>query len=265
MVKGVTAKFTSYSDTVPRLLKVIKFDVELKNHSLIVLKPFARDKNSPFTSPAFLEQVVRFCLENKTPDARVVIAEGSEGLDTQEMFAHTGYQKLAERYSLGVVDLNNAELEESRSPHFARFESIFYPKILKEAFVISLPPLIDDRELGAITGISNMIGAFPSKKYKGMFSKNKNKIRQWPLSYSVHDIIMCKMPDFVIIDASEKGAIVAGKALDADKQAAKLLNKDSKSLPYLRLIEETHKQMAQAEAVKAANKGASGEDMPTEA
>lgn len=263
MVKGVTAKFTSYSDTVPRLLKVIKFDVELKKHTLIVLKPFARDKNTPFTSPAFLEQMVRFCLENKTPDARVVIAEGSEGLDTEEMFQHTGYQKLAERYGVGVVDLNNADLEEVRSPFFARFEEIHYPKILKGAFVISLPPLVEDRELGLVTGLSNMIGAFPAQKYKGFFSKNKNKIRNWPIAYSIHDLLICKMPDFAVIDASEKGSLVAGKPLDADKQAVKLLNRDAKSLPYIRLVEETQKQMAQAEAAKAAK--AEGNDSSLEA
>lgn len=244
MAKGVTAKFTSYSDTVPRLLKVIKFDQELKNHNLIVLKPFARDKNSPFTSPAFLEQVLRFCLENKSSDARVVIAEGSDGIDTLEYFSELGYKKLAERYNIGVVDLNNAELEEVRSPHFVKFEAIHFPKILKDGFVISLPPLSEDRELGAITALSNMVGAFSAKKYKGFFSKNKNKIREWPMAYSLHDIAVCKMPDFTLIDASQKGFLIAGKALDADKEAAKLVAKDPKSMAYLRLIEETQKRAA---------------------
>ncbi|HVY01200.1 MAG TPA: DUF362 domain-containing protein [Candidatus Nanoarchaeia archaeon] len=258
MAKGVSAKFTSYSDTIPRLLKVIKFDQEIKNHNLIVLKPFARDKLSPTTSPAFLEQVLRFCLENKSPDAKVIIAEGSDGIDTLEFFSELGYKKLAERYNIGVVDLNNSELEETRSPYFTKFEEVHFPKILKEGYVISLPPLSEDRELGAITAISNMVGAFSSKKYKGFFSKNKNKIRQWPIAYSVNDISLCKMPDFALIDASQKGFLIAGKALDADKEASKLVSKDGKGLVFLKIVEETQKKLA----LDAATKEYSSEETP---
>ena len=38
MVKGVAVKLKSYEETVPKLLKVIKFDEELKKHERIVLK-----------------------------------------------------------------------------------------------------------------------------------------------------------------------------------------------------------------------------------
>lgn len=250
MAKGVSAKFTSYSDTIPRLLKVIKFDDELKNHRFIVLKPFAKDRNNPYTSPSFLEQVIRFCLDNKSPDSKVIIAEGSDGVQTEELFAELGYKKLAEHYNLGIVDLNSSELEEIRSPHFSKFESISYPKLLKEAFVISLPVLGEDKDIGVISALSNMVGAFPSSKYKGFFSKRKEKLRKWPYAYSIHDINLCKMPDFALIDASAKGFVFAGKPIDADKQAVKLLGKDTKSLAFLRLIEESQQNIMVREAEK---------------
>lgn len=244
MAKGVSAKFTSYTDTIPRLLKVIKFDDELKNHKFIVLKPFARDRNSPYTSPAFLEQVIRFCLDNKSPDAKVIIAEGADGVPTEDMFVELGYKKLVEYYNLGAVDLNNAELEEVRNPMFTKFESISYPKLLKESFVISLPVLAEDKEIGIITSLSNMIGAFPSSKYRGFFSKKKEKIKRWPSAYSIHDISLCKMPDFALIDASAKGFIFAGKPLDADKQAIKILGKETKNVAFLRFIDESQRTIA---------------------
>ena len=39
MAKGVSIKFRSYSETVPRLLDLINLKKELKKHSKIVLKP----------------------------------------------------------------------------------------------------------------------------------------------------------------------------------------------------------------------------------
>jgi uncharacterized protein (DUF362 family) len=244
MVKGVSIKFVSYSDTIPRLLALLKFDVELQEHAKIIIKPFLRDLNSPHTNPALVEQVLRFCLEHKPQTTQIFIAEGSDGEDTQELFEKVGYKKLAEQYNVGLVDLNNAELEEVRNSAFTKFEMINYPKLLKEAFVISLAPLADDSELGMIGALSNMIGAFPSQKYKGFFSKRKDRIRKWPMAYSIHDIIACKMPEFSIVDASEKGSIFAGKPLDMDKQAARLIGKDVKTVPFLRLIDETQQKAA---------------------
>ena len=244
MAKGVSANFVSYPDTIPRLLKVIKFDDELKNHKFIVLKPFAKDKTSPYTSPAFLEQVIRFCLDNKSPDAKIIIAEGSDGVPTEELFTELGYKKLIEHYNLGAIDLNNAELEEIRSPLFTKFESISYPVLLRDSFVVSLPPLAEDKEMGVISSLSNMIGAFPASKYRGFISKRKEKLRNWPFAYSIHDISLCKMPDFALIDASAKGFIIAGKPIDADKQAVRLLGKEPKNVAFLRFIEESQNTIA---------------------
>ena len=45
------------------------------------------------------------------------------------------------------------------------------------------------------------------------------------------------MPDFAIIDASRQGVILAGLPLEMDKQSAKLLGKEWKSVPYLNLLD----------------------------
>jgi hypothetical protein len=150
-----------------------------------------------------------------------------------------GYKKLAEKYSIGLIDLNNAESEEMQNGDFLKFDSIMYPKILLESFVISLPKIAVDPELEMIGSLSNMIGAFPLRYYKGLFSSDKTKIRRWPIKYSLHDILKCKVPELAIIDASEKGAILAGVPFEMDKQAAKLLGKEWRSISHLRLYEES--------------------------
>jgi hypothetical protein len=46
------------------------------------------------------------------------------------------------------------------------------------------------------------------------------------------------MPDFALIDSSERGVIFAGIPKEVDKQAAKLLGLDWREIGYLRLVEE---------------------------
>jgi uncharacterized protein (DUF362 family) len=239
MAKGVSIKFQSYEFSVPKILDIIKLGDELKKHNTIVLKPSLRNIESLNTEAEFTEAVLRYCLENKRPEAKILIAEGSDGADTEEVFEKTGYRSLAERYGVGLVDLNTAEVEEIMDGEFLKFDKIMYPKILLENFVISLPRLSDDSELEISGALANMLGAFPSAYYQGIFSKKKNKIRKWHMKFSIHDILKCKMPDLAVIDASEQGSILAGVPLDMDFQSAKLLGKDAKAIQHLRLISQS--------------------------
>ncbi len=240
MVKGISVKFESYNETIPKILKVIRFDNELKKHSKIILKPSLRTGiDGMSTKVSFVEPILKFCMENKNPGAEIFIAEGADGMPTEEVFEELGYKKLAEKYGIGLVDLNDAETEYIESPHFLRFDGINYPKIMKDSFVISLPALRSDEESEMEGSLSNFLGAYPSSHYKGLFSKTKSKIRKWPIKYSIHDILKCKSPDFAMIDASDKGVILAGQPLEMDKQAAKLLGLDWKSVQHIRLVDES--------------------------
>ncbi len=238
MVKGAAIKFTSYDDSANKLLNLLKVQSELKKYDKIVLKPYIKDAES-FTPSAFVEAVLKFCLNNKNPVSEVFIAEGVDGSDTTDLFESIGYKKLSEKYSIGLIDLNDTEVEELINGEFLKSESIKYPKILLESCVISLPILKEDDETELITSLSNMLGAYPSKYYSGFFSLKKNKIRKWPIKFSIHDILKCKMPNFAVIDASKQGQLLAGLPLEIDKQASKLLGKEWRSISHLRLIDES--------------------------
>ena len=238
MVKGASIKFISYEESVPKILNLLKVGNELKKYDKIVLKPLIKDSET-FTPVAFIENILKFCLENKNPVAEVFIVEGVDGYDTTELFESIGYQKLSEKYAIGLIDLNNTEVEETINGEFLKFTEINYPKILLESCVISLPVLKEDAEFEISGSLANMLGAFPSKYYSGFFSLKKNKIRKWPIKFSIHDILKCKMPNFAVIDASEKGQIIAGLPIDIDKQASKLLGRDWRTISHIKLIEES--------------------------
>ena len=239
MVKGVSIKFKSYFETVPKLLEITQLGNLIKKHNSILLKPSLKNSNSINTPLDFTESVLQFCLKNKSPSAQVYIAEGSDVEDTMEVFDKLGYKSLAEKYNVSLVDLNTAETESVYPLHAMTFESVNYPKILKESLIISIPKLSSDSETEFTTSLSNMVGAYPAKNYKGFFTKYKTKIKKEPIRYAIHDIIRCKMPEVAIIDASEQGFILTGEPLEIDKQALNLLNKDWKSVPYISLINDS--------------------------
>jgi uncharacterized protein (DUF362 family) len=253
MVKGVSVRFKSYTETIPNLLKLIKFDSEIKRHDKIALKPNLIKGDEKSTPVDFVEQVLKFCVENKNPGTEVVIVEGCDGRNTMDVFEELGYTKLAEKYGVGLVDLNKADSDEVENSEFLRFEKIMYPKILNESFVVSLPAMHEDEEIEVSGSLDNMVGAFPARHYKSLFSTGKNKLKKWPAKYVVHDILKCKLPEFSVIDASQKGIILAGQPIEMDKQAASLLGKDWKSVAHLRLIDESfsgvkREEFAEAEA-----------------
>lgn len=250
MVKGVLVKFKSYHETIPAILKVIKLGEELKKHNKIVIKPSLRHAYAKNTEVALVEEVLKYCLAHKNPDAQVLIAEGSDGDSTDEVFDIFGYKKLSEKYGIGLIDLNSSEVHEIIDGEFQRFEKILYPKILLESFIISAVPIADDEETDIYGSLANMLGAFPAEHYKGFLSHGKNKIRKWPIKYSIHDILKCKMPNLAIIDATERGVIMAGQPLEMDKQVAKLLNKDYRQT-HLRMVEESVQLAEQRQKQKA--------------
>lgn len=238
MAKGASIKFTSY-DAVPKLLELMNLHKELKKYDKIVLKVPLTDEEEKSPSIEFIEPIIKFILQNRNPVSSVFIAEGAEGADTEELFEKYGFKSLAEKYEIGLIDLNTSEVEEVMDGEFLKFQDIKYPKILKDSFLISVTKLMENEETMISGALPNMLGAFPLRYYKGFFSKTKNKLRDYPIKYAIHDITKCKMPDFSIIDASEQGRILAGLPLEMDKQSAKLVGFDWKNIPYLKLIEES--------------------------
>lgn len=244
MTKGVSIKLASYQETIPKLLKLIKFEQELQKHDHIIIKPTLNENPALSTPRELVELIVAYTAKYKRDDATLALAEGADGLDTSELFESQGYRGLAEHYNVSLIDLNNVECEAIGKNEFVGFEEIMYPRVLKNAFVISLPAVRQDETMQLEASLSNMQGAFPARYYKGIFSRRKNKLDAYPLKYQVHDINLCKMPNFALFALTDKGVLLAGNPLDMDKQAATLLGMDWRSVGYLRMLDETTTSMA---------------------
>jgi uncharacterized protein (DUF362 family) len=242
VAKGVAVRMSSYEGSVGKVLNLIKFNEEIKKHNQIVIKVHLVPGNLPLsTKPEFVEQIVKFCLANKEQSTQIMIAEGVNGFDTRQIFDEMGYTKLAEKYGVGLIDLNESQTVQIQSPTFLRFDWIHYPEVLLNSFIILASTLSTHEELTMSASLNTMQGAFPAKHYKGLFAKHKNKLDKFPLKYQVHDILKCKMPELALIDCIDKGLLVVGKPIDMDKQSAKLLGFDWQNVQHLRLIDESFK------------------------
>ena len=101
-----------------------------------MLKPnLAQDSNNS-VSADFVEAILKFVQENKNPVTEVFIAEGADGIETEELFESQGYKKLAEKYDVGLIDLNTTETQEVISEEFITIDD-FMKVQLKVAEVIS--------------------------------------------------------------------------------------------------------------------------------
>lgn len=249
MAKGVSIKFKSYAESVPNVLRLVKLEQEIKKHSRIVLKPYVSLESGKSTDAGFLEEVVKFCISNKAEGSEIVIADGLDGGDTTEMFDTLGYTRIAEQKGISIVDLNKAECESVSTNDFVSFGNIMYPSILRSSFVVSMPSLQADEKMQLTGSLASMIGAFPARHYKGIFSSRKSKLDDVSMKNKIHDIIMCKMPDLAVIDAKGKGMLVVGQPLEMDKQAAKMLGMDWRNVAHLRMIEDSLNARAKPEPV----------------
>ena len=240
-------KFESYEKSIPELLDKVRFKGLLKkNKKKIILKPnLTLNKKPPTTTNVkFVEETVKY-IKNYSRE-RIIIAEGSGGSTTKECFEELGYGKLAEKYDIGLVDLNGAETVKIKKPEFKKFKVIEYPKILLNSFLISLPVLKEHHEATVTLSLKNMLGVFPSKHYQSRGVSWKNKIHKWSIDYSIHDILACKFPDFAICDASigqiggevsgepkKFGLLLAGFPLEVDKKGAEILGYDWRKIRHL--------------------------------
>jgi uncharacterized protein (DUF362 family) len=251
----VEEPFVSYEESVPKLLSYARFPDIIKHEKRIVLKPNLTIAHAfPVTTdPSFVEEIIKY-IRKHNKKAEVIIAEGSGGCETKECFKKLGYEQLSEKYHVPLLDLNEAETVKKHSKKFKKYSFIEYPKALVDGFLISLPVLKGHKEAKMTCALKNMLGCFPARHYGGNWKVGMHK---WPIEYSIHDILVCRMPDYAICDASialleheingypkEMNLLLAGNPLEVDKKGALLLGYDWKRVPHLVLADELEKNEA---------------------
>ena len=247
MSKVVKVKFVDYRTSINRALDLAGAGARLPKQSLIIIKPNLTNSSPPpvTTSIEAVEAVYHYCKAHT--NAKIAIGEGCGSGITSDVFAALGYTDMAEKYGLELIDFNQAETTTLKNDNALQLKHFHLPRIVQNAFIISLPVLKDHSFTKTTIAMKNMFGIAPSKFYAG--SWNKAKLHSPSTDKSVVDICSYKKPDLSVVDASvalkgmhlsgtpkKTGLILTGfDPVAVDTIGSKLLGHNPKKLPYLTL------------------------------
>ncbi|MCP4263581.1 MAG: DUF362 domain-containing protein [Planctomycetes bacterium] len=240
-------KFTDYQSSISRALDLINAPANLPQQGLIIIKPNLTNSSPPpvTTSVNAAEALYNYCKIHSK--AEIIIADGCGSGTTPQVFKTLGYTDLAGKYGLKLIDLNDAETITLKNDNALLLKEFHMPKIVQDAFVISLPVLKDHSFTKTTIAMKNMFGVASAKFYSG--SWNKSKLHSPSTDKSVVDVCLYKKPDLSVVDASialkgmhlsgkheKMGLILAGfDPVAVDTLGSKLLGHDPKTMPYLTL------------------------------
>jgi uncharacterized protein (DUF362 family) len=246
----VQETFTSYAETVTRVLDALNAGQVLSEQPRILIKPNLVN-TSPYpvtTPPACVEAIITYI--RTCSDAGIVIAEGcgAAECETEDVFEELGYTELASRHGVGLVDLNTAETVLLKEPSCRIFPEFHMPALAMDHYIISVP-VLKAHSLAEITGtMKNMMGFAPPRYYQrgGYWKKSAFHAR---MHQSIIELNRYRAPDLTVLDATTGLAeyhlggsacsppvnrIVGGYTpREIDRCAAELLGMDWKMIPHL--------------------------------
>ena len=247
MSKVAKVKFVDYQTSVTRALDLIGAASGLPDNGLVIIKPNLTNADGPpiTTNVAAAEAVYKYCKAHCK--AEIAIGEGCGDGTTEQTFRANGYKKLAEKYGIRLIDFNKEEATLVSDDNALQLKEFHIPKIVQDAFIISLPVLKDHSLTTTTIAMKNMFGIAPEPFYGG--SWNKSKLHSPSTHKSIFDVCLYKKPALCVVDAvvglrgthlsgrrKNIGLILAGfDAVAVDAVGSRLLGHNPKSIEYLRL------------------------------
>lgn len=240
-------KFVDYQTSITKALDLIGANKHLPSDKLIIIKPNLTNADKPpvTTNVAAAEAVYLYC--KKHCEAEILIGEGCGSGTTQQAFNANGYTKLADKYGISLIDFNKSETVLVKNEKAFQLTEFHMPKIVQDAFVISLPILKDHSFTKTTVAMKNMFGIAPEPFYKS--SWNKSKLHSPSTHKSVVDVCLYKKPGLSVVDAvvaltgmhlsgrpKNVNLILAGfDPVAVDAVASRLLGHDPKAIEYLQI------------------------------
>lgn len=243
--------FTTYDESIPAALDQIGARKILALQDAILIKPnLVNATPHPVTThPDSCAAVIDYIRSFSGAD--IVIAEGcgDAGRETPAVFTALGYESVAERKGVALLDLNHAPLVKKTDARCPVFPEIYLPEIAFTHFIVSVP-VLKAHSLSTITGtLKNMMGFAPPAHYSGHGGTWKKAVFHQCMQQSIIDLNRYRTPDLTILDASIGLAdyhlggatcdppvnqiIAAFDPLAADRTAAGLLGMDWRKIRHL--------------------------------
>jgi len=200
----VNQVFFGYAESVGRCMAAAGAAAFFEGGRPVMLKPnLVNDSPHPVTTPpALCEAVVAFV--RTYTQAPIVIAEGcgDARLDTAEVFTRLGYDALARRLDVGLLDLNEAGLIRLENRDCRIFPEMWLPETACDHVLVSLP-VLKAHSLCRFTGsMKNMLGLAPPRHYAGRYGTWKKAAFHQHLDEAIVELNRYRSPDFTVMDAT---------------------------------------------------------------
>jgi len=247
MSKVAKVTFVDYKSTVFKALDLICAGDRLPDDRLIIIKPNVINSDGPpvTTNVKTVEAVYKYCKAHSSSE--IVIGEGCGSGVTSYAYAKNGYDELAQKYGIKLIDFNNEKAVLVHNDDALALKQFYIPEIALEAFIISVPVLKDHSFTKTTIAMKNMFGIAPEPYYSG--SWNKSKLHSPSTDKAVVDICLYKKPEISVVDAvlalqgmhlsgtpRQLNTILAGfDPVAVDAVGSKMLGHNPKDLKYLRL------------------------------
>ena len=159
--------------------------------NLVVEKP---NNTGATTNPEVIDHLIKEVL--KTNPKSITIAESSGiGHSTKRAFRVTGYDKIAQKYNIPLVDLKNDEYRKVDIPNGKAISKVKVAStILKSDFLINVPVLKKHSQTKITAGLKNLKGCISDDEKRRFHSKD--------LHQCIADLNKAIYPDLTIIDAT---------------------------------------------------------------
>ena len=196
-----TSLFTSWQESVPRLLDATGLPDRLATEKRILIKPnLVEPLEPPITTPAGLIAALVDYIHTYHPHLEIIIGEGcgSSSKNTWQVFETLGYSKLA---GVTLLDLNKAPLVHMQNSKCKRWPEMHIPRIALESFLISVPVLKAHSLAGVTLTMKNMVGLAPPAHYQQGGHWKKASFHQ-KIQEAVFDLNRYRTPDFTLLDAT---------------------------------------------------------------
>jgi uncharacterized protein (DUF362 family) len=199
-----TSLFTSWQESVPRLLDATGLPDRLAAEKRIIIKPnLVEPLKPPITTPVELIAALVNFIHASLPHLEIIIGEGcgSSSKNTWQIFDTLGYSKLADRTGVTLLDLNEAPLVHMQDSKCGRWPEMYLPRIVFESFLISVPVLKAHSLAGVTLTMKNMMGLVPPAHYQQGGHWKKAAFHQ-NIQEAVFDLNRYRTPDFTLLDAT---------------------------------------------------------------
>ncbi len=199
-----TCDFANWRESVPRLLDAAGLGKRLAAQRQILVKPnLVEALKPPVTTPVELIAALIDYIRANNAAARIIVGEGTGSLsyNTSHPFEFLGYTRLAQRYDIELMDLNEAPVQKIVKPACRRWPEMYLPRVVFESFLVSVPVLKAHTLAGVTLTMKNMMGIAPPAHYQqnGRWKKASFHER---IHEAIADLNRYRTPDFTLLDAT---------------------------------------------------------------